>query len=278
MPHATATMQVRVRGERERRPGHHAGQHLADDRQAGALVAARGPERLGGERGGGVRGRPALGVEAPAQRDRAPLGGGEPDLAKGDLAERHVQHDRLVRGAPRDGVGDRVVAGDRGSAARGHDDRLRVRGQPADEAGGGGALRVERAHAEVVAVADADEADRMLACQLDRGVHRERCRGEAVAAARIDEGGRAAALDDAHVGVRLDLAGLDRLHVLREPQHAVAVHPAQVRRDEAVRRGGRVAGRETRREQDPLGEGAQLVGSGVRHDVTEPIPLGRVAA
>ena len=75
--------------------GQSAGENLGDDAQAIALVPAEWQDRPGGRgvKRLGIVGRPALGVEDAAVRDRHALVEGNLDLALGDRAGRDVEDD-----------------------------------------------------------------------------------------------------------------------------------------------------------------------------------------
>ena len=163
----------RVLEPRERAAGEHTGEHLDEEAEAEALVAAE-PLEVEDRRRLGVGGGAAPLVVGPALGDRgvaAPLG--EQHLVAGHRGGRDVVDDRrLVAG--RDRVRDRVGREHRRDAAERRDDRGPVLPAEADAARLGRAHGERTERAQVRALAHRDRGDAVLTRAVDRDLHRLR--------------------------------------------------------------------------------------------------------
>ena len=130
----------------------HAAENVHEHRDAGALVLADRQHHAAGERGLGVGGRAALGVERIAQRDAFAAALGLADFAARRDRGRHVEDDRPVlagrrRHAERIGAEQHLLEPHGGIACEALENTIAI--SPASTAG----MRVGRRHAEMRASA-----------------------------------------------------------------------------------------------------------------------------
>ena len=215
--------------------GEGAGQDLAHQRQAGALVQAEGEE--GASRAAAVH-RAGVGGRGAGVVDQAVLGhclaGGmrHADLADGERAGGEVEDQGRRAGAggghgDADGVGAEAglaaaEGGDDGRAGDGVDEVER------EQPGGHRMVAIGADAAEVVDVAQRQQADAAGLRRGDGEVHGLAADHLAEAHAAVDHGDGAVLADDLGAGVGAELAGEDVEDVARGELDAVAVVALQV--------------------------------------------------
>jgi hypothetical protein len=212
------------------------------------------------QRLGGVGGRPSLGVEGVAGRDRLAALERAADLAAGGDRRRHVEQEGGVSfpggraGRERAGAEQRRAGAPRGHRARG------IAEHEGDHPGLQGLEHVARRHAEMGAVLHRHDADAASLRHRNRFGHRPHAGEEAEAVLGVEQRrGRRDPLGREH-GPRIDQPGAHPLEVDRQPHHAVGVDAAQVCLHQAFGNDPGIILRHVMRAQQPLRESAHRLG------------------
>ncbi len=252
------------------RVGQQAGEHVHQQRQAVALVAADGQQEAI-ERGGRVGGGAAALVGGPGVGDGLAALEGVADLGTRHHTHRHVEQEGVATRV-RHTETQRAVAQACIAATPGRDGRGGVATDDAGETRLGRDQRIGRDRPEVVAAARQRHPHTVLACGLHGSVERVQAhqRADAVVAIDLDQGRRHAF--GRQVRLLLDAPTDKPLAVGLDTAQAVGGQAEQVGHDQDLRHPGGVGrtqaqaleGPAAEVEQFGFGEGAGGIGTG-RH-------------
>ena len=215
-----------------------------------------------------------MSVERPAVRHRLAEVALHLDLALGDHAGGHVDDDRQLaagRYAKRDRIGRHARLG----TPEGHLQQpaaMVVAGYEANHVAGSGGLDVLAKPADVAAVEHLDHAHRRLPCLLDGQGHGLAGDRLAEAPLAVDQGRGRGFANHLDGDARYETALFQDAEVLGQARDAVGVVAHQVGEHQRSGDVPGLVGRQTRRAQQALRVGSQLIGSEGWHVSSGMVP------
>ncbi|KAH6606936.1 Positive regulator of purine utilization [Trichoderma cornu-damae] len=213
-------------------PGQDSGKDIHHDGQGRALWPAHGQHHAP-QRGLRVVGRTAVRVQRPVRRDPLAPPLRLVDLAPGRHRRRHVQDEALQVALAGGSAGNRRDPHELLPAAPRSQRRARVCKDQAHHVRIQSLLHHPRAHAKVVRVLDARQADAVRLRRLDRRGHARPRRHKPKAVASVDLGHHGRHLR--HLGLRTGIQDPlpDTLHVRRDAVHAMRIDASEIGSHEA---------------------------------------------